>query len=321
MWETIELRELRVFLTLADELHFGRTAERLRLTQSRVSQTLRTLEEKLAGQLVYRTTRTVQLTRLGERFLADAGPLYRELAGVLESSSTANRSISGSLRLGLLVPMSAGPHLLEIISAFEAAHPGSHVVVADVPHDDPLGFLRSGEVDLLAARLPLNHPDVVPGPILSREPRVLAVAQTHPLASRREISIEDIAAYRVAPIRGFPEEIVDAFIPRHTPSGRPLRRLNEPGYPTTTAELTNLVARGRVVHPTVPSFRFHFGHPNIVYVPIKDMADSETALLWRRRMSHPAARAFVAVARDVLSARSAARTGPGPDKRSRTNRR
>jgi DNA-binding transcriptional LysR family regulator len=314
MWETIELRELRVFLALAEELHFGRTAERLGLTQSRVSQTLRALETKLGGQLVYRTTRTAQLTRQGERFLADAGPLYRELAGVLESSSTANRSISGSLRLGLLVPISAGPHLLEIIPAFEAAHPGSHVVVSEVPHDDPLGQLRRGEVDLLATRLPLSHPDVVTGPILSREPRVLAVAQTHPLASRPAISIEDIATYRVAPIRGFPQEIVDAFIPRHTPSGRPIRRLDEPGYPTTTVELTNLVARGRVVHPTVPSFAAYFGHPNIVYVPITDMAESKTALLWRRRMSHPAARAFVDIARDV-GAESAARTERGPDKR------
>jgi DNA-binding transcriptional LysR family regulator len=321
MWETIELRELRVFLTLADELHFGRTAERLGLTQSRVSQTLRTLEEKLGGQLVYRTTRTAELTRLGERFLADAGPPYRELAGVLESSSTANRSISGSLRLGLLVPISAGPHLLEIISTFEAAHPGSHVVVSDVPYADPLGLLRRGEIDLLAARLPLSHPDVVTGPILSREPRVLAVAQTHPLASRSAISIEDVAAYRVAPDRDYPQEVVDAFIPRHTPSGRPIRRLDEPGYPTTTAELTSLVARGRVVHPTVPSFAAYFGHPNIVYVPITDMAESKTALLWRRRMSHPTARAFVAVARDVVGAQSAAPTERGPDKRQRTSRR
>jgi DNA-binding transcriptional LysR family regulator len=77
MWETIELRELRVFVTLAEELHFGRSAERLGLTQSRVSQSLRELEAKLGGRLVYRTSRRVELTPLGERFRADALPVYR----------------------------------------------------------------------------------------------------------------------------------------------------------------------------------------------------------------------------------------------------
>ncbi len=68
MWSTVELRELRVFLTLAEELHFGRTAERLHVTPSRVSQILRELERKLGSQLVHRTSRHVELTALGERF-------------------------------------------------------------------------------------------------------------------------------------------------------------------------------------------------------------------------------------------------------------
>ena len=62
MWSTVELREIRVFLMLAEELHFGRTAERLQLTSSRVSQILQDLETKLGGQLVYRTSRHVELT-------------------------------------------------------------------------------------------------------------------------------------------------------------------------------------------------------------------------------------------------------------------
>ena len=65
MWQTVELRELRVFATLAEELHFGRTAEKLQLTPSRISQSLRTLEEKLGGQLVHRTSRRVKLTPFG----------------------------------------------------------------------------------------------------------------------------------------------------------------------------------------------------------------------------------------------------------------
>src|SRR5919109_3556461 len=98
MWQTVELRELRMFLTLAEELHFGRTAEMLRLTPSRVSQSLRGLEDKLGAQLVHRTSRRVQLTPFGERFLRDARPPFEELTDVLERCSAAAGSLEGTLR-------------------------------------------------------------------------------------------------------------------------------------------------------------------------------------------------------------------------------
>ena len=75
MWQTVELREIRVFLTLTEELHFGRTAERLGLTQSRVSQTLRALERSLGDRLVDRTSRRVTLTPAGERLTPSWIPL------------------------------------------------------------------------------------------------------------------------------------------------------------------------------------------------------------------------------------------------------
>ena len=124
MWETIELREIRVFLTLAEELHFGRTAERLGLTQSRVSQSLRGLEHKLGEQLVHRTSRRVTLTPSGERFKEEAGTAYGQLAGVLRRAHEASRRLEGTLRIGLLNAASGGPRLIAIISAFEARHPG-----------------------------------------------------------------------------------------------------------------------------------------------------------------------------------------------------
>ena len=83
MWQTIELRELRVFLVLAEERHFGRTAERLGLTQSRVSQSLRGLERKLGEQLVHRTSRRVTLTPRGERFRDEAGAANEDRKSVV----------------------------------------------------------------------------------------------------------------------------------------------------------------------------------------------------------------------------------------------
>ena len=101
MWQTIELREIRVFLTLAEELHFGRTAERLNLTQSRVSQALRAFEIRLGDRLVDRTSRRVTLTTAGERLRAELDPAYRELQGVLERFSRANQAMAGVVRLGV----------------------------------------------------------------------------------------------------------------------------------------------------------------------------------------------------------------------------
>src|SRR5918996_4285920 len=100
MWETVELREIRVFLALADELHFGRTAERVGLTQSRVSQSLRALEDKLGVQLVHRTTRRVTLTAAGERFRGEIGAAHGELADALRRTPSGHNRLPESVRPG-----------------------------------------------------------------------------------------------------------------------------------------------------------------------------------------------------------------------------
>src|SRR3712207_9415923 len=92
MWRAVELRELRVFLVLAEELHFGRTADRLGLTQSRVSQSVRDLERKLGLHLAARTSRRVVLTPDGERFRRDAGRALDALEDVLRAAQHSGRS-------------------------------------------------------------------------------------------------------------------------------------------------------------------------------------------------------------------------------------
>jgi DNA-binding transcriptional LysR family regulator len=301
MWSAVELREIRLFLVLADELHFGRAAERLGLTPSRVSQTLRELEAKLGGQLIARTSRRAALTPLGERLVAEVTPPYEELVGVLERTHGANRSLEGPLRLGLLAANSGGPHLTSIVDAFERLHPACDVVLSEVFFTDPLGPLRRGEIDLLAAPLPITQPDLVLGPTLATEPMVLAVAGDHPLADRERVSIEDVADYAVAPITDEPKELIDAVMPPTTPGGRRIRRLTR--RPRTPHEVTALIARGKIVHPTVPLFADYFGQPGIKYIPISDMPPRKSGLLWRRRQTNPRLREFVRVARQVLSAR------------------
>jgi DNA-binding transcriptional LysR family regulator len=298
---SVEMREIEVLLILAEELHFGRAGERLGVSPSRVSQVLRDLERKVGGELLRRSSRSAALTTLGEQLISDIRLPYQELLGALERSRTANGSLEGTLRIGLLAANSGGPHLTAIIERFERDHPECEVIVSEVLFTDPLGPLRSGEIDVMTARLPIEQPDLTVGPTLAREPVVLAVSEHHPLAGHERVSIEDMADYRVAPIADSPKELIDTVFPRRAPSGRPIRRLTR--RPKTPHEVTSLIVRGQIVHPTVPSFAEYFGQPGIIYVPISDMPQQRSGLVWRRRDTNPRLRALIRAARAVLATR------------------
>jgi DNA-binding transcriptional LysR family regulator len=300
MWQTVELRELRLFLALAEELHFGRTAERLQLTPSRVSQGLRALEQKLGAQLVHRTSRRVELTPFGERFLADISPAYDQLAGVLERTNVAARSLEGTLRLGLLSGPAGGPHVVEIVREFEALHPESNVEIIQMAWEDPVARLRDNDVDLIASWLPLAQPDLVVGPTLTRQPRVLAVAHDHPLAKRDAIDVEELADHRILRFENWPQELREAVAPSRTPGGRPIPGRRNPSGMRAFLEIPVRLARSEVVFPTVASAAGYMGEPDLVFVPIKGMPPLRSALVWRRPARDPKLREFIRVAREVL---------------------
>jgi DNA-binding transcriptional LysR family regulator len=300
MWQTVELRELRLFLALAEELHFGRTAERLQLTPSRVSQGLRALEQKLGAQLVHRTSRRVELTPFGERFLADISPAYDQLAGVLERTNVAARSLEGTLRLGLLSGPAGGPHVVEIVREFEAIHPESNVEIIQMAWEDPVARLRDNDVDLIASWLPLAQPDLVVGPTLTRQPRVLAMARDHPLAKRDAVDVEELADHRILRFENLPQELREAVAPSRTPGGRPVPRTKIPIGERALLELPVRLARSDIVFPTVPSAAAYMGEPDLVFVPIKGMPPIRSALVWRRPARDPKLREFIRVAREVL---------------------
>src|SRR3954464_4058888 len=313
MWERVELREIRVFLALAEELHFRRTADRLGLTQSRVSPRLRRLEHKLGLELIHRTSppahmlgldlthrtiRRVTLSPAGERFREEISGAYGELVAALRQTHELGLAVAGELRLGAHNAAAVGARLLGVIDAFEAANERCAVQVVELSFGDRFESLRRGEIDLMLTRLPVDEPDLVVGPLVDREPRVLAVAHDHPLAGRAAVSIEDIAGYDVGWADALIPGIGDAFIPAETPGGRPIRRLR-----LGIGDIGELIVagrRGKIVHPTVSSFASHYGHPNVRYVPITDMPAADTVLVWRRRDPAPALRAFIGIARGSL---------------------
>jgi DNA-binding transcriptional LysR family regulator len=295
MWQTVELREIRVFLAVAEELHFGRAAEQLGVTQSRVSQSLRDLETKLGQRLVHRTSRRVELTAAGESFLTALEPAHEGLTAVLRQAG--GNPIEGELRLGLPNATPQGRRLIEAMTAFEEHYPESRVEVKEVALMDRYEPLRNGDVDLMVGRLPLEEPDLELGPTLPPEPRVLAVASEHPLSGREEVTSEDIADYEIVDTTGVvPAELEGVLIPSRSASGRPMkrRRLKHHDW----SELVTMIARGKIVHP---AFTGQFAHPSIRCLPIADLPAWESALVWRRGDRGSRLRAFVEVAERVLA--------------------
>jgi DNA-binding transcriptional LysR family regulator len=305
MWSSIELRDIRTFLTLAEELHYGRTAERLGLTPSRVSQTIRTLEQRVGVKLFDRTSRRVRLTSLGEQLRDGILPAYEQLQRAYLEVHEAATGIAGPLRIGMYARSNGGPHLADIVRRFHDRYPACRVQLIETNLErDQLDWLCNDDTDLLAMRLPFTHPDVVVGPTLSREERVVIVARDHPLASKDAISYEDLAPY-VIPDGGLPRETLDAFIPPRTPSGRRLRRI----VVHSLGEAVMRVAIGELVHPTVRSFLDYYPHPDIVQIPIIDLPPSETALLWLRANHSAKVAAFAQLAAEILQSMASAKAG------------
>jgi DNA-binding transcriptional LysR family regulator len=295
----VELREIRTFLVLAEELHFGRTAERLLITPSRVSQTIRTLETRIGGRLFERTSRSVRLTAVGEQLRAHVTHPYMELQQAVRDSRDATGAVTGTLRIGMYTESLGGRHLISIVAAFEAAHRGAHVALASLGlQRNYLDVLRDGEADMLATRLPISDPDITVGPILTHEKRVLLVAVGDPLAQRRSVTLHDFADRAVSDAPAFPREMMDALIPPVTPSGHRYRRCQN----SSIEDMLMSIATGKQVHPTVPSFLEHHAHPAVTSVPITDLPPSETALVWLTTNRAPKIAAFARIATGILEA-------------------
>jgi DNA-binding transcriptional LysR family regulator len=307
MFSTLDLREIRVFLTLAEELHYGRAAERLTLTPSRVSQIVRVLETRVGGRLFDRTSRHVRLTPVGEQLLHSVAPLYHDLERAFENCRAAAIGVTGTVRIGIYSPSLVGPYMVQIVRTFTTRHPGAEVAFIDMGVErNYLDVLRDREVDMLAIRLPVTESDITVGPVLSHEERVLVISRDDPLAQRKSVSLEDLGDRPVSDVKVFPREMMDAFIPPVTPSGRRLRRIDNRNF----EEMVMRVALGQEAHPTVRSLVEAFSHPGIVSVPMTGLPPSQTALAWLTADRSPKLHAFVRAAADSLAHTDLARYQP-----------
>ncbi|MFI6103342.1 LysR family transcriptional regulator [Streptomyces sp. NPDC051310] len=305
--DAVELRDIEIFLTLAEELHFGRTAERLHLSQARVSQSIRQQERRLGGALFDRSTRTVTLTLLGQRLRDDLEPGFGQIRAAVERAAAAARGCCGTVRLGAMgaLPSELGP----LVEAFEARHPDCRVEFVEFHFSDPFAKLRGGLVDLQLMWLPVPEDRVTCGPVVLTEGRVLAVAEDSPLAARSSVSMEDLAGRTVLdPGEDVPQDWFRAMCPDRTPGGRPVHRGPRA---RTFHEILALVAAGRIVCPLNGHVPRYYSYPGVTLLPIDDAPLTEWALVLPDSAPAPHVQALVDTARDLGARRIADHAAPG----------
>jgi DNA-binding transcriptional LysR family regulator len=290
----LERHEVETFLVLAEELHFGRTAERLRVTTGRISHVVKKLERRIGAPLFERTSRVVRLTPIGRRLADDLTPLVSAMAEAVRRAVDAGRGVTGELRVAFVGPDTA-PALLRAVHLFSERHPDCEVHVHEAHLSTTRAGLLDGSTDVLIASFPFDG--MANGPTLIREERVLAVPVGHVLAGAASVSLEVLADH---PVVQYPEITSAAFkrdrTPDHTPSGRPI-----PKGPrgNTVPEMLSLVALGKGVLPVGESSRRYSPRPDIVYVPIHDAPPIHRGPVWLETNTTARVREFVRAAADA----------------------
>lgn len=311
----MEMREIEAFLALADECHFGRAARRLHVSTSYVSQTIRTLERRVGAPLFERTTRRVTLTPLGAQLLADVRPAHQSLVkGMAEARRTAARRRGHeTLSIGFsdTLPADAAGRL---IGAFERDHADCRVARSALAVSTIMRRIQRAEfgVDVVVTWMPESfrqHPGerLRTGPVIGTASRGVLMTRRHPLATRTEIDIEELADYDLHH-PGTASEFSDGWTPPRTPAGRPTRRVLS-AFPASAEDFRYLLGAD-VAHVTIVASLAPWRDPDLVVVPLTGLPPAVCATLWPAPEAHPRVTDFAAIA---------ARTGL-PDHRPATPR-
>jgi DNA-binding transcriptional LysR family regulator len=186
----MELRQLDYFVAVAEELHFGRAAERLHIVQPAVSQQLRRLEAELGTKLVDRSTRRVALTPAGERFLPEARAVLAAAKQAREAMADFVAERSATLRIG--TSSGLGDRLSRLLGALAQSAPGTAVELVRLPVAGRLAQVAGGDLDAAFVRGAAAHPGLRLEPVWD-DALLAALPAAHPLARADAIALGDLA--------------------------------------------------------------------------------------------------------------------------------
>ncbi|MBR7838388.1 LysR family transcriptional regulator [Actinospica durhamensis] len=293
----MELRDIEIFLALAEELHFGRTAELLHVSPARVSQAIKKQERAIGAELFVRTSRNVRLTPVGERLRDELAAGYRQIQEAIAGAAAAARCVSGVVRIGFASPW-CGDLVVKAADVFRQRHPACEVQIIERLLADRFGPLRTRELDLQLTELPAEEPDIVVGPILFREPRALMMSVDHPLARNQTVSIEDYGDCVVIGVASVPDYFRDFHLPLRTPSGRPITHGR---LAASFQEAQSLIGADKGVQPSTVRAALYHARPDIVFVPFRDAPTVDYGVTWLTDGDSVKIHAFTQALLDVAS--------------------
>lgn len=293
----MEIRQLRLFIAVAEELHFGRAADRLHMAQPPLSQQIRVLEKELGVDLFKRTTRSVEITSAGEALLAHARTV---LAAVREAEFAAKASGAGTYgRVRIGFAGAATRHLLpQLAREVKARHPNIELVLkGNLYANAAQEALARGDIDLGFVRLPYSLPGLSYRAI-EDETLVCVLPAEHVLAARAFVEVAELADQ---PFVTFPRD-----------SGSTLRSITnkvcwDHGFtPRVVQEAPDsytihaMVAAGQGVSLAFSSTT-NINQPGVVYLPLKgDIPTLQSAIAWEASNTNQALAAVIDVANSIF---------------------
>lgn len=274
-----ELRVWRQFVVLAEELHFGRAAQRLNITQPPLTMAMQALERRLGVPLFERTQRSVALAPAGRALLPEVRRLLSAAGDLPRQAQAAAAGLSGRLRLAFVSSIAYGP-LPEWLRSFRLINPDVVLSLREATLDVQLEAFTRGEID---AGFVLHATGAAPPGLHAwralREPLVMAMSDRHPQATRRGLAFDRMAH---EPLVIFPRAIApslfDAIVGHYQMHGVTPVITQEANQMQT---IVNLVSAGMGV-AWVPASLMQFQRPGVAYRALKDVPLScDTSLVWR----------------------------------------
>ncbi len=284
-----ELTQLRCFVALAEELHFGRAAARLNMTQPPLSRQLQQLEHDAGVRLVERSSRFVGLTPAGKAFLVDAREILRAVDEALLSARRIAKGEGGVLTLGF-IPAASYSVLPRLVSFIAAELPHVQLVLKEMVTADQVDALATDRIDAGVLRMPIDRRGMECVSI-SREPFVVAVPAGRPLAEGRTLAAKDLDRQKLvmyAPVESrYHHELVSSAF----------RAANiAPVFVQYAREIHTMLALvgAGVGVALVPKIAGNLGFAGVALqdITFKPQIFSELTFVWRQRSSNPALRAF-----------------------------
>jgi DNA-binding transcriptional LysR family regulator len=204
----MELRHLRYVVALADELHFGRAAKRLNISQPPLSQQIRQLEDELGVSLFRRTKRSVELTDAGRAFVTGALEILAQTERTAAAAVAASRGEIGDLIVGTITSTDSGFYkaLVSILRTFSRENPMVHLRLRQLNVEQQIEYLHGSRIHVAFVTLPVLDDRLVTH-VVHREPLAIAMPEDHPLTRHRAVPLAALA------------DVPHVLMPRHSNAG------------------------------------------------------------------------------------------------------